>query len=313
MRDDSNSMPHNSLPTPAVGGVPGDVALNPAALLRAAADGELSPEQLAALDATQPDLAARVDFERSLKPRVSRAMCDPALAPESLRRRVIAALAAEREETEPRTLPLRPMQDGAPRHLLPRWAALAATIVLVAGVGFMSWSFANRAGVFGPPTAVQLASFVSAEHDRCSKFSDHFKSKFTERSPDRAEAAAAEILGSAPAIITMPVAGLRDGGYEFAGIGRCAVPGRGDSAHLLFADGTTEAANTISLFIQVDTGQLPLDVGTCYGCPLSETVKHSPVIWRDGGFLFYLFADDPSGLKRAEEAFKVPVVHRPMS
>lgn len=306
---------HDNGPHPAD---PNEPLLDPrtlslADLARAIADGELAAEDVARIDpSSDPLLAARVDFERTLRVGVRRVMDEPASAPEAVAARVRGVLAAEAREREPRTLPLRAFETVSSRRWLSRWAGLAAAAAIAAAGVYFGYQSVHRAGWLGPPTAIELASFIRREHAECAKFEDHFNSKFVERRQEHAEEAAVRILGALPPVVKLPVAGLETGGYRFMGIGPCAVPGRGDSAHLLFADGEHAGARTISLFVQVDTDQLALQPDASYTCPSSGASSSSPVIWRQGGFIYYLFADDPRSLRVAEEALRTPAVERRM-
>lgn len=90
----------------------GAVSCPVAGLIRAAADGELGRDDLARLDAGDPALSQRVEFERTLRLAVGRAMGRSG-GPGGLQARVRAAIAADAEERQPRTLALRPFDTPA--------------------------------------------------------------------------------------------------------------------------------------------------------------------------------------------------------
>lgn len=294
--------PHGAL----LGGLPLDLA--GAAAIRAAADGELDAAGLSSLNAAQPDLADRVDFDRTLRSAVARAMGGVS-APAALRSRVQSMAAAHRDDP-PRSLPFQPAP--APLRFAPvRWAAIAALFILSSAVIYLGYSQAQHAGYFGPPSGVQLATFIRLEHGQCARFSSHFERKFEELDQDQADEAANSILGSLPPMIKLPVAGLSSAGYEFAGIGRCAVPGRGRSAHLLFARPQNQYDSPISLFVQVDTGQLSIAHEFGYAFGPSDAVAGGPIVWRRDGFLYYLYCESPEILRVAEEALHLPTEIRP--
>ena len=66
-------------------------------------------------------------------------------------------------------------------------------------------------------------------------------------------------------------------GYKFAGAGPCQIP-VGKTAHLLYRpiSGGNITTFTVSLFVQADTGQLPIDSGKVYFA--EDKIYNTPMI-----------------------------------
>jgi anti-sigma factor RsiW len=295
-------------------------------LLRAAADAQLSAaeeHELAAHLAAHPEDRAVIDFERKLRTGVARAW-EPAAAPADLRERIAQSIARQpapslvTQESEPvgrpfrlpwrslndRTTPDTPHSEtDAPDHrfrLKPTWpllTALAAAAVLAFGL-FLALP---RASFDWPADRPVLVSFLVNHHNECEVHADRVAAEFNIRRADEAPEAFSRLLGTRAELGDLDRAGL-----IFLGGRKCAVPGGGQSVHVLLA--AKHAPDSIaSLFIQRDTGALPIEDGRMYTVlapelaaePAAPTARpHSApsaaapapeiLVWRRDGLLYFL-------------------------
>ncbi|HBS28943.1 MAG TPA: hypothetical protein DEB06_05720 [Phycisphaerales bacterium] len=295
-------------------------------LFRLAADAELSREQSAALDALHAragaEVSARVAFEHALRDSVARVMGEAPAAPEALRRRILDSLRAEDQAPAPQPLPFRAApaaSDGArPSPFRFGWLVAAAAMVVVGAVATLSPRFIGSTGGPAPQaasiipaaTAQRLVSFLDEHHGSCANFGEVFQQKMAARTQAEATRAAIEILTKVPDVLELPDDRLASMGYQFAGLGRCAVPGEGRSAHLLYRS-LTEGAPPISLFVQEDTGSMKLDGKCCYCAGLCKDGKTQINIWKRGGIVYYLVTPKEL-LPAAREVFGAPSKEQPL-
>ncbi|MBL8764948.1 MAG: hypothetical protein JNM07_11825 [Phycisphaerae bacterium] len=288
-------------------------------LLRAGADGELSPEGQARLEEhlrAHPDDRARLRFEQQLRGAVGRAMrAGETLAPAGLRDRVLARVHASPADPHAPVAPTMLLTDHAPR---PRVRTLgialrvAAAIALVAGLGYL----ASRSGPgsvardglpvitadLGVAAWSKAADFVSGEHERCAGSPEALQRKLK-------IGPAADVPAQIESLVGRPlgVAEMERAGFEFLGAGPCHVPGPGASVHLMFAPkpdtgpADRPASSKVSLFVQKDLGHLEMRSGVVYSIgagwrattPPASTGPHpnprgTIFVWRSEGLIFYL-------------------------
>jgi len=297
--------------------------------VRLAADEELSSDQSRALRelsaAPGSQVSDRVAFEHALRDSVARVMGDAPPAPDALRDRILRALHENPEQPAPEPIPFRPSEPAKPSaHTGPfRLGWILAAAAMVAVTAIVLW-VPNQGGpsALGPgpqrgsiipaATAERLVSFLDRNHDKCANFGDVFKQKMVYRTHAEAAQAAIEILHRLPEILELSDQRLVVLGYEFAGLGRCGVPGTGQSAHLIYRPIAVIEGPAISLFIQEDTGELPLEEGTtCYCAGLCKDGKKQITVWRREGMVYYLVT--PAVLHdKAREAFGAPQKQQPL-
>ena len=276
------------------------------AVIRAAADGELTPEQASTVDAGDA-----IAFERSLRDATARAM-GGVTAPAGLCEAILSqarggrpeddaladAMHARGEETRDRSF------WSAGRGV----AALAAA-VLLAVVGVMVWqgnpapgqgagaSGGALATIGGVDTAYRtnLARFVADEHSRT--LDDRYaERKFTAKVPsEAADAIKADLHGD-------PVIPPCGGATKFAGASPCGVPGKGPSAHMQFVLPVHDAngeivpdatGRKVSVFVKQDKGELAIAEGTTY-LVNAQACNRSDVyicVWRRDGLLYTLVSE----------------------
>lgn len=276
-----NSQPEQDLPT--------------AALLRCAADGELTPSQQAALDAhlqAHPEDAARIRFERDLRQACARAMAgQDVTAPADLRAR-IAALTARPAAPVPQPAAEPEVVVVAGRigpARLQRWASLAAAVLLLgAGAALLVRGGMLTRGAPGDTAsaAVVLTNFLSQEHKRCSAGREgSFAQRLRVTDLSRVPEAVQQVLGK-----PVSVESMAEADFQFIGAGSCRVPGAEKSVHLLFrrmCDGQPSGP-PVSLFIEPDTGRLNLEEGVTYA--VEEGGRDAPrvIAWTHDGLVYYL-------------------------
>jgi len=280
-----------------------DIPLN--VLLRAAADDELNHEGQRALAEhlrTHPENQARIEFEQSLRCACRRVMASESQPPSpGLRDRVESILKATRGVDEPVSVQHPPHtrppfgRDHRRSRIRLLIGVLAAIVAIAVGV--------QVSGILRTPTFAEspekarlaLAGFLGNEHRRCSLDDRALKRKMTEYHLSEAPAKYKKLLGA-----ELSVADVEKAGYSFLGAGRCVVPGSGASVHLVFCEAGTVSKQSLtdltcdpsrlSLFIQKDTGELPIVTDTTYRL---ESVENGPlvVVWLRGGLVYYLVTE----------------------
>jgi len=306
--------------------------------VRAFVDGELAEADRLAFEralADDPALRAQVAGERSLRESVGRVMGEVACPP-ALRDRVRAMLAdagesgaaqsADYSDSDPvRAVaggedasagPDAPLRlDRAPARKRPggsrRVLALAAALaVLIGGVVVLQNVAGGGAGVgeradaqlAGLPSGLQLASFMSGEHDRCLRTPDEIR-KFTQRDIESVPTAFRDVLGE-----RMTADQLLLGEARLLGAGHCRVPGDGPSVHLLYEvfDGEGQTAE-VSLYIQ-RCDDPRFESGKAYVVGSDGQLDGSIIGWRRGELLYYIVTGKPDMTRAYADRLAAPAV-----
>jgi hypothetical protein len=289
------------------------VSLSRGALLRAAADGELSDAQRAELERTLTEAeSGAIETEAALRQAVGRAMAGPS-APQGLRDRIVVA--AESGGAELAVHADDPDEIPAPIPMAPwmRPLAVAAALLLVIAGGFMFMR--DEGGAGGGPGAggdgaggqqagiqlVELRQFISREHTRCQRDPSRAARKFARAELSEIPERFRPLMGADVSIEEIVKAGL-----TLRGVGECHVPGPGSSIHLLLGADLPQCAATLSLFVQQDPrNRLELEEGVSYELtpqdPGAGATGVSVVAWRRDGLTYYLVAD-PDACSRIREA-----------
>ena len=177
--------------------------------------------------------------------------------------------------------------------------ATAAMLLIGLGTFLLIFFHDGRADVIrdSPIVPVSWASSTARQHIDCSRHADHFGPGFP-RKFEELPSSLRQFIGH-----DTIVPDLSKFGYHFAGAGPCAIPG-GKTAHLLYRPPAGEY--TVSLFVQADAGQLPLDKGKVYFT--DKTTDHTPmIIWRGEGVLYYLVGEDNAQLSQAAKQMGVNI------
>ncbi|MEM9064961.1 MAG: hypothetical protein AAGB51_05670 [Planctomycetota bacterium] len=276
-----------------------DPNLNLAALLRAAADDELTAEQRVRLDAhlaAHPEDADRVAFERELRQAVSRVIADATPSVSDRLRERVRAIAAEARgedsqavsgveslaaETSQPSFWANPLHSPLGRGI----GSLAALIALAAVLWFVP------APVVTPAYAQAVAQHVSSEHSRCALLDDAVNAKFSVNSLEEVPAAFRSITGRDVSLASLALADFE--GMTFVDAGRCRVPPSTESSlHVRFR---TDAGELISLFVQPAASDLGMEEGVTYQytghAPKDGSACATVIGWTKSGFVYYLVSD----------------------
>lgn len=292
-----------------------------ATLLRLAADGELSTQQEAELRAhleANPEDNARVEFDRRLRQACGCACAPDCCAPERLRRRVIACCGKSSGDHADQTVLADNLAARAAEtrtqgfwagRVIARFGTIAAVIALVGVVAYM----VGRTSPQQPPidgtrtihtAAERLASFVRKEHNRCASGLPEIGTKFTITNPDDLPIAFEEIVGKSFSLESVLQANGH--GLRFLDAGLCHPPG-GDALHIRF-ETENQSSGPISLWIQKDTGVLPIEDGVTYtqgsGC---DCVR----FWRVEGVRYILVCSEEESASVASLALHSPETVKP--
>lgn len=294
---------HN--PNPADSNHPGDpsrdrldrLALD--RLARCAADDELSAEDANLYESAKARHTGLESFERSersLRRAVGRCMGDVA-CPDALRARVLALASQPDPASAPAVHAEAPThkdagEDTVPRtYRFPAWQRLsamaAAIVLLVVGVVYFQGGFGQGVAQANLPTGVQLAGYMSGEHVRCMGAPESLR-KFTERDLERVPAAFRDVLGE-----EVSAERLLLGDATFIAAGKCQVPGKGPSVHMLYEvfDASGQRVE-VSLYVQrcEDERFVP---GKAYVIGSASTDGGNIIGWRAGEVIYYLVTGAP--------------------
>ncbi len=311
MNDESTNHHHDQTPEN-----PDPNALELGALLRCAADGELTDAQQAELDAhlaKTPEDHARIEFERALHTCCTRALgADQGegkglTAPASLRERIAAG--ATEAESEPVIATVTPdgvttrSGAGSIERMIRPLMGLAAAIALVAAATLFLRGALLANGQFGIAQASALTEYVEKEHSRCM-LPDAANAKFIE---DAGELPGpwADLVGNA-----LSIEAMTDAGYRFVGAGECHLPGKGGSVHLMFEEASHLDADGRPLAMSLFLKRLPEDSELVEGRTylLDERCdRGGPIVmWVRDGLLYSLVSDCPNACATARTALAAP-------
>lgn len=264
-------------------GCSGGNARSVGALIRAAADGELSPEQVAEFErlcAERNCTQDRVRFEQTLRESCGRVLTASPCCTESLRARIVAMAAGTRDGDGSGVASVESVAERVERlspqtrtmgfwRRSPGMAAAAALLLSVAGV--LVWQ-ASRLPTAAPPAGMthqqvayrdRVAGFVAGEHGRCCRSDVAAQAKLIHRDPASARAHYAQAFGTGS--VTVEAGAVDAGAVSFWGGGDCHVPGSTRSAHMRFDAVSPEGEPIrLSLFVMPNNERLPLEPGTTY-------------------------------------------------
>lgn len=276
------------------------------ALIRAAADGELTEAQVAEFErlcAERNCTQDRVKFEQTLKDCCGRVMNAPCCT-EALRAKVLR-IAAETRPTTPESTPIpapsraEAMAPSTRQQSFwrgsPGMVAAAAVLAGAAGVLVLQ---AMRVPTAQAPAGwnaeqvsyrEEVSGFVADEHGRCCKSKEAADAKLVIRDPEKAREHLTNLFGL-PAETVTPGADF----VRFFGGGDCHVPGADRSAHLRF-DAVTPEGETVrlSLFVAPDQQRLPMDEGVTYAVASKACLDNGVGLyaWRSNGILYLLVSE----------------------
>ncbi len=298
-------------------------ALSIGALIRAAADGELTDEQVARFErlcAERDCTQDRVRFEQTLRACCARAMGQPQCT-EALRARV-RALALQTRDAHPgpalaespdapdgpgdepagadhRAAPAGGFPTTRPLAFWRRAPALtAAALVLAGAAGVLTWqavSLPSERAPFAMSTQQaayrdNLAGFLTDEHARTCA-ADEGETKLVHRDLQTARAHYAQSFGVTEAGFNLPAPADP---LRFFGGGDCQPPGADRSAHLRY-DATAPDGSPlrISLFVMPDNNLLPFRDGVTYRLDADACDRAGVTLyaWRADGLVHLLVSE----------------------
>lgn len=305
-------------------------AMSVAALLRCAADNELTAEQRAQLDthlARHPQDQGRIEHEQQLRRACSRVMGSSEQCPAALRSTLQAMCArsgtaldvdahssAQRAggrqgfEADVLTTQIRTQTrqrsfwSGMARGLAIA-AALAMALTLAFQVGRTSVTLqADGSEVL---LAARATEYVAREHGRCRPLDDpSLSAKFTETSAEQLPAAFKSVLGTSMSLSDLITQAET---VRFIDAGKCGVPG-GKSLHMRLSSLTDGQEHTASLFIQEYTGKLHLAEGVSYHMAGGQDMdKPCVYVWRKDSLIYWLVCDR-SDAGQLQQALSIPAV-----
>ncbi|MFK7759961.1 MAG: anti-sigma factor [Phycisphaerales bacterium] len=291
--------------------------LSIAAMLRACADGEISPESCDRLKrylAEHPEAGSQIDFERSLKGSCGRVLGEPSRCPDALRAKITAMAGQGAAAQESSSFNEAGMQDSAGIQASneitkqqsfwrksPMMSAMAAALVLAAGaLIWQSSSIISKGGGLGlvqttPVSyAERVGNFVAREHMRCCEEKAASK-KLVHNDVEQAVAYFAdkfEMPVVTPAGFETPDADAS--GITFYGGGDCHVPSTSGSGHMRFdAIGPDGDPISLSLFVSPDPGLLELEEGVTYKLDSTQCSEQGANLfaWVTDGVLYLLVSE----------------------
>lgn len=299
----------------------GDLPL--AALIRLAADGEISAEQERRLEIElerDPELARRVEAEQMMRSSMQRAFAHGPAAPAGLRDRVAAAMSNVELDTTDADVP---SQMASATRNQSFWAGPAARVLAAAAaLTLVATVFVVSRGSVSPDSAVgnrtRAVQFVASEHGRCVVDIAPGAGKFRVTNAGEMPGLTGDVLGQEITLADLVVNGAEN--VSFIDAGRCGVPGGGSSMHMRFEvpSETGDAPEKFSLFVQKDQGTLELTDGVTYELDPSDggTIdlkSPSIYVWARDGLVYYLVVDNAKACGAIRERLDAPVDLEPLT
>lgn len=243
-------------------------------LLRAAADGGMTPAEQKALDAhlaQHPEDAAVITFEQRMRSELGRSFSTEA-APTGLEERI-----------------RRMTSEARPRRRRVIQLLVAAAVLAVTALGIRllqrdaeEFGFAGRSG---------LVRFLATHPHDCPITIERTMEEFHVRHFVGAVSELGSLLGRAPVL-----GDLAGNSLEFKGMGHCGIPGNRVSMHLLFsgAAGSSLEGAMLSVYVQPDDGRLPITDGATYRLmpKAQEFSELEMFVWRRDGLAYFVVTPD---------------------
>lgn len=286
-----------------------EAASSRSGLLRAAADGELSAADEAALQRhlrNSPDDALVIEFERGLRRAVASMPEASEPLPKGLAERTHRTIeqAVRSESSENSTNGERARARGG-RVMVAM--SVAAAVMLSGGL----WYFAGHVFPQRPAAMVRqdipmplreaITTFVATYHQECEIHADLVPQWYRITSMNQVPAGLERVLGQAPDVST-----IQSAGFTLLGAGPCAVPGRGRSFRLVLRAPASLNGSMVSVHIQQDTGDLSFEPGRTF---LLEPTKPDAIdaaskiyVWRRDGLIYFLTSGSPEAMTGVMEA-----------
>ena len=281
-------------------------------LLRGFADGELSDAEVVELQQhLEAYPADRVVIEQERRLREAIAQGEAGKAPALLRDKVERIRQESRKaESEPLAVQRTGSQRGGWRFRRALVVGLAASLAMAIGLIVLTRPapLPVQGEVINAAHRSSVSRFVNAQHGECELYARLVAERFTIGPVSAAPSELAKILGIAPSLGDLAAGAGGPAGVEYLGAARCAVPGRGDSVHVVLAVGGVAPdsggrASLVSLFVQEDKGELRIEPGrTYFMTPKAgewNGVPTSILVWRREGLIYFLVGTSADKLEAA--------------
>ncbi|NRA57972.1 MAG: hypothetical protein HRU13_07630 [Phycisphaerales bacterium] len=288
-------------------------------LARCAADGELSAEDAARYESAKranPSLAGFEESERKLRGAIGRCMAADCQCPDALRSKISSMVAGTAPAPQlglagtPADTP--EQSAGTPSAMrFPMWqrvAAFAAAVVIIVGVSsYLQQNPSTQQGAPGValaemPTGIQLAGFMSDEHNRCAMHPTTMR-KFTQKDLSGVPSAFRDVLGE-----RVQPEDLLPTGATFVAAGKCKVPGKGPSIHMMYEafDQAGERVE-VSLYIQRCSDERFVS-GKAYAIGTEGETTSKIIGWRHNELLYYLVTTSPDTTREMAGKLEAPAI-----
>jgi anti-sigma factor RsiW len=285
-------------------------------LLRAAADGELDAVDAALLKRhleQQPEDCAVIDAERRLRSELADLAKEP--VPASVSARLAARVAASARSDDRHEVRSEVVGRVDPSKGVLRMLALAALVAIVAigGTILTTHLLSPAPAVEREGYRTELIRFIDQHQHTCEVHAELVGTYLTTTAMDKVPHALAGILGGSP-----DLGELEAQGFVLLGAGRCAVPGRGRSARLVFRappEAGQAVGSILSLHIQEDRDEDRRSFVIPEGTTLqlvderndAERPSRPIYCWRHDGFVFFVTAQSESAVAGVVRALGAPL------
>jgi hypothetical protein len=274
--------------------------------LEAFADGELDAERsllVVRYLCDHPAFVSELTALQRLKRTSDRAVRQrtPAV-PDELRQRVAALLEAP---TQPAGLAAKSTPPRGPLRI-GRWLSAAAAVAVVGSLGYFAGRLtaprsdgphvgaSNNSSAFGPVIPVALETSMLKIHVDCSRFPLHHTAPIPQELGTLRESLRQDLASDAahPDLTRL--------GFRLVGAGPCAKPLE-DTVHFLYVAIDPEQRETLSIFAQLATERLTLEVGKLY-LITSADAPHPALAWRSRRITYFLVGDHPRTVNAAQKS-----------
>lgn len=275
------------------------------AYLMAFADGELDAEQNAAVLsylAGHPEAFAAMEQEQRLRAAARRVVGEHGSPPPELRA-TIYQLAEDAADAAAAAPPAPPASGHRPAALR---ASSLAMVSLLAGalIGYYALRPTRGPADAGARHAaivpVALVQGTNRIHVDCSRFAASVHNQEFPRTMGALAVSVQHDLGR-----DRPYPELSKAGYEMVGVGPCKRPLL-DTVHLLYHSTRDDVKDTVSIFVQPNTGQLPIEPGVAYLVGGPPSSPHPTFVWRTEQVVYFLVGDDAETVQRILALLEVP-------
>jgi len=143
---------------------------------------------------------------------------------------------------------------------------------------------------------------MNSEHSRCASHPTSIR-KFTESDLEKVPEAFRDVLGN-----EFTTQDILFSDANFIAAGKCKVPGKGPSIHLMFEAFNPQAEPVeVSLYIQ-RCGDKRFEEGKAYAVGAETTDGSSIIGWRHDGLVYYLVTSSPETTREYATKLQAPAL-----